>query len=327
MNKNDVTLKPTRLRTHPHTTRSRLMLEVASQLVNRKDFPYLQARVSLREQGAGEWPVTLFASDSPATIEEVADGRVQFGIINPSMILKLAALGNAPFKAAIPLRVIAVLPSLDAMLFAVNQETNLKSLRDVRARKFPLRLSLRAQSDHSLHVIVNHVLEAAGFSLEDIVSWGGQVRYDAGMAYGANRIGAMQRGEIDAIFDEGASAWGNMALELGMNFLSLDQSMLERLESLGLRRGLIQQKYFPKLAADVPTLDFSGWPIYTHRDTPDVMVADFCRALEESKERIPWAQQAPLPLAQMVRDTPEGHLEVPLHPAAERFWREHGYLA
>jgi TRAP-type uncharacterized transport system substrate-binding protein len=28
----------------------------------------------------------------------------------------------------------------------------------------------------------------------------------------------------------------------------------------------------------------------------------------------------------MVRDTPEGHLEVPLHTAAERFWRECGYL-
>ena len=28
----------------------------------------------------------------------------------------------------------------------------------------------------------------------------------------------------------------------------------------------------------------------------------------------------------MVRDTPEGHLEVPLHPAAERFWRQCGYL-
>jgi TRAP-type uncharacterized transport system substrate-binding protein len=32
------------------------------------------------------------------------------------------------------------------------------------------------------------------------------------------------------------------------------------------------------------------------------------------------------PLEQMVRDTPEGHLEVPLHAAAERFWRERGYL-
>ena len=326
MSKNEFTLKPTRLRTHPHTTRSRLMLEVASQLVNRKDFPYLQARVNLREQGAGEWPMTLFASDSPATIQEVADGRVQFAIINPSMMLKLAALGSAPFKEAIPLRVIAVLPSLDSMLFAVKQETGLKSFGDIRERKFPLRVSLRAQPDHSLHVIVNHVLTVAGFSLDDMVSWGGEVRYDAGMAYGPNRIGAMQRGEIDAIFDEGAGAWGNMALELGMNFLSLDEDMLKGLESVGLRRGLIQQKYFPKLTADLPTLDFSGWPIYTHRDTADAMVADFCRALDESKERIPWAQEAPLPLAQMVRDTPEGHLEVPLHPAAERFWRQCGYL-
>jgi len=326
MSKDDTILKPTRLRTHPHTTRSRLMLEVASQLVNRKDFPYLQARVSLREQGAGEWPLTLFASDSPATVQEVADGRVQFAIINPSMMLKLAALGSAPFTEAIPLRVIAVLPSLDSMLFAVKQETGLKSFGDIRARKFPLRVSLRAQPDHSLHVIVNHVLAVAGFSLDDIVSWGGEVRHDAGMAYGPNRIGAMQRGEIDAIFDEGAGAWGNMALELGMNFLSLDEDILKGLESVGLRRGLIQQKYFPKLTADVPTLDFSGWPIYTHRDTPDGTVMDFCRALDESKDRIPWAQEAPLPLAQMVRNTPEGHLEVPLHPAAERFWRQCGYL-
>ncbi len=326
MNKDEITLTPTRLRTHPHTTRSRLMLEVASQLVKRKDFPYLQARVSLREQGAGEWPMTLFASDSPATVQEVAAGRVQFAIINPSMMLKLAALGSAPFKEAIPLRVIAVLPSLDSMLFAVKQETGLKSFSDILARKFPLRVSLRAQPDHSLHVIVDHVLAVAGFSLDDIVSWGGEVRYDAGMAYGPNRIGAMQRGEIDAIFDEGASAWGNMALALGMNFLSLGEDMLKTLESVGLRRGLIEQRYFPKLASDVPTLDFSGWPIYTHRDTPDTMVADFCRALEESKERIPWAEEAPLPLAQMVRDTREGHLEVPLHPAAQRFWRQCGYL-
>ena len=54
---------------------------------------------------------------------------------------------------------------------------------------------------------------------------------------------------------------------------------------------------------------------------------DFCRALEASKDRIPWAEDAPLPLARMVRDTPEGHLEVPLHPAAERFWQERGYLS
>jgi len=326
MSKNEFTLKPTRMRTHPHTTRSRLMLEVASELVNRRDWPYLQTRISLREQGSNEWPVTLFASDSPAAIPEVASGKTQFAIINPSMILKLAALGSAPFNAPLPLRAIAVLPSLDQMVFAVSTDTGLKSFADIRARRFPLKVSLRGQPDHSLHIITNHVLAAAGFTLEDIISWGGEVRYDRGMAYGANRIGAVQRGEIHAIFDEGASTWGNMALELGMNFLSLDETLLTRLESIGLRRGLIEQKNFSKLHADVATLDFSGWPIYTHGDTPDLLVRDFCRALDASKDRIPWAEDAPLPLAQMVRDTPEGHLEVPLHPAAEKFWRERGYL-
>ena len=326
MSKNDLTLKLTRMRTHPHTTRSRLMLEVASELVNCGDWPYLQARINLREQGSNEWPLTLFASDSPAAIHEVASGKVQFAMINPGMILKLAALGSAPFKEPIPLRIIAILPALDQMVFAVKQATGLKSIIDIRDRKFPLKLSLRGQPDHSLQVIISHVCAAAGFSLDDIVNWGGEVRYNRGMAYGADRIGAVERGEIHAIFDEGASAWGNLALELGMTFLSLEESILQRLESVGLRRGLIEKKKFPKLSADVPTLDFSGWPIYTHRDTPDMLVSDFCRALDASKDRIPWAEEAPLPLAQMVRDTPEGHLEVPLHPAAEKFWREQGYL-
>jgi TRAP-type uncharacterized transport system substrate-binding protein len=319
-------LKPTRMRTHPHTTRSRLMLEVASELVNRRDWPYLQARVSLREQGSGEWPVNLFASDSPAALHEVASGKVQFAIINPSMILKLAALGSSPFKEPIALRSIAVLPSCDQMLFAVKQETGLKSITDIRERRFPLKVSLRGQPDHSLHIIVNHLMAAAGFSFDDIVSWGGEVRYDAGMAYGPKRIGAVQRDEIHAIFDEGASTWGNMALELGMTFLSLDENLLQRLETAGLRRGLIKRKNFPRLADDVATLDFSGWPIYTHPDTSEALVTDFCRALKASKDRIPWAEEGPLPLDRMVQDSAEGHLEVPLHPAAERFWRECGYI-
>ena len=334
MSSKEILLKPTRMRTHPHTTRSRLMLEVASELVNRRDWPYLQARVSLRAQGGDDWPVTLFGSDSPAAIWEVASGKVQFAIINPSMILKLAALGSAPFTEPLPLRAPEAwrgdcpraTRAEPQMIFAVTEQTGLKSFKDIRDRRFPLKVSLRGQPDHSLHVITNHVLSAAGFSLDDIISWGGEVRYDAGMPYGPNRIGAVQRGEIHAVFDEGASTWGNMALELGMTFLPLDAEPMKHLERLGLRSGLIERTNFPKLICDVPSIDFSGWPIYTREDTPDGLVTDFCRALEASKDRIPWAQDAPLPLAQMVRDTPEGHLEVPLHAAAERFWKERRYL-
>ena len=127
------------------------------------------------------------------------------------------------------------------------------------------------------------------------------------MPYGANRIGAVQRGEIDAVFDEGASTWGNMALELGMTFLALDEDLLQRLEILGLRRGLIERTNFPKLASDVPTLDLPG-------------------AGDEQRSHSLAQDALTTSLAQMVRDTPEGHLEVPLHPAAERFWQERGYI-
>jgi TRAP-type uncharacterized transport system substrate-binding protein len=326
MSNNEFTVKPAHMRVHPHTTRSRLMLEVAAALVNRRDWKWLQARISLREQGSSDWPLTLFGSDSPATIHEVAAGKVQFAIANPGMMLKMAALGSAPFGAPMALRIIAVLPSQDQMVFAVRQSAGLKTFRDIAERKFPLRLSLRGQPDHALHVIVNQVCTGVGFSLDDIVSWGGQIRHDRGMAYADNRMGAFQRGEIDAIFDEGASTWGNMALELGMTFLSLDESLLRRLEALGLRRGVIEKQQYAKLAGDIPTLDFSGWPIYTLASTPDPLVRDFCRALEESKERIPWERDEPLPLRQMVNDGAQGHLEVPLHPAAESYWRERGYL-
>jgi len=48
--------------------------------------------------------------------------------------------------------------------------------------------------------------------------------------------------------------------------------------------------------------------------------------LEARKDRILWQGQGPLPLEHMCRDTPEGPLDLPLHPAAERFWRAQGYL-
>ncbi len=36
--------------------------------------------------------------------------------------------------------------------------------------------------------------------------------------------------------------------------------------------------------------------------------------------------RGPLALDRMCRNTPETPLDIPLHPAAERFWRDRGYL-
>ena len=308
------------------TIRSRLILEVASELVDQPDWGYRQARVSLRTQGADDWPVTLFASDGPAAIAEVARGAVQVAIINPAGYLALASRGTGPFASAILLRAITVIPSPDQLAFAVTERTGLKSFHEIRERRYPLRVSMRGQKDHALHPIVNEVLIAAGFSLDDIISWGGQVRYDDGLPMKSNRFGAMQRGEVDMIIDEAVRSWITPAMESGMRILQLDESMLEKLEGLGLRRAMIPKARYSKLPDDVPTLDFSGFAVYTHANVPDAVITAVCAALEARKDKIGWQEPGPLPLNWMCRDTSDGPLVIPLHPAAEYFWRERGYL-
>ena len=88
----------------------------------------------------------------------------------------------------------------------------------------------------------------------------------------------------------------------------------------------MRKEIFPALPADVPTIDFSGWPIFVRADLSDERVTQNCAALIARKEVIAWQQPGPLPLSRMVRDEPDAPMGVPLHPAAERFWRAQGYL-
>jgi len=73
-------------------------------------------------------------------------------------------------------------------------------------------------------------------------------------------------------------------------------------------------------------VDFSGWPVFCLESTPDNMVRAFCAGLDNRKDRIPWYGEGPMRLDLMVKDTKEAPMLIPLHPAAEVFWRERGYL-
>jgi len=308
------------------TVRSGLMLEVAAELVGGYDWPMKQARINLREQGGESWGLSLFASDAPGTIDEVMRGEVQVGIVNPSAVLAMAYRGTGPFPEPLPVRAITVIPQFDQLGFAVARRTGLNSLRELAERRYPLRLSLRGQRDHSVHLVTNQVLAALGFSLDDITAWGGEVRYTSQLPNGPDRLGAVERGEMDAIFDEAMPTFGARALDTGMRFLRLDEAHLTQLEQIGLQRVAITREEYPALAEDVWTVDFSGWPVFVREDLDDGIVRAFCAALEARKDRIPWYGEGPLPLDQMCRDTRDGRLTTPLHPAAEAFWREQGYL-
>ena len=108
--------------------------------------------------------------------------------------------------------------------------------------------------------------------------------------------------------------------------LKLEDETLARLEEMGYRRDCLTRDQFPTLPEDVPTLDFSGWPVFVRNDADGDLVRCFCASLEARRAMIPWEGEGPLPLDIMCRDTPEAPLGVTLHPAAEAFWKDLGYL-
>ncbi|HLG70292.1 MAG TPA: TAXI family TRAP transporter solute-binding subunit [Chloroflexota bacterium] len=311
----------------PVETRSKLVLEVAAELVAHEDKPWRQAMVFIRDQGAeNPWSARLFGTDTPGGIDQVANGECDLAIINPSGPLTLAYRGTGPYKQPVPVRVITCIPSYDQFAFNVHPDTGLNDFEEIGEKRVPLRISVRGQQDHSVHFMLRHIMQAAGFSWEDLEGWGGKFVFQPGMPNNPGRVASYQKREVNAIFDEAVGLAMQAAEANGMKTLPLRESTVKKLEAMGYRRGIIEAKDYPWLKSDILSIDFSGWPVYCHENTPDDLVTAICEGLEERKDRIPWQGEGPLPLERMCFDTPEGPLDVPLHPAAERFWRARGYL-
>lgn len=310
--------------TPPVLSRSLMALELAAELVSHDTWPYLRAHVDLRARDFDTTGFTLFGSGSPDGIEEVAAGRAGLAMINPSAVLTMAYRGTGPFEKPLPVSVISILPSYDQIVLGVTERTGLRSFDDIREQRYPLRVSLRGPRENSVPLVANEICKAHGFTLEDIASWGGEVTYHRRLP-GA-RLPDIAKGECDAIFDEAVRQWVNEGAAEGMRFLEVEEDAMAKLTSLGLRRGMVLTSDFPNLKADFKAVDFSGFPVFTNTAVPDNEVRAICAALEARRDRIPWEGEGPLPLDRMCFDTREGPLDVPLHPAAEAYWRERGFL-
>ena len=294
-------------------------LEIAKGLALSDDPRFLQVKLQIQDAGADGGPLDLFGSDGPEGLRAVAERQVSMAIVNPSAMLTLAYRGTGPFDAPLPLRAVAVVPSYDLFVFAVSADTDLDSLDDVRERRYPLKISVRGQRNHSLHPILGCVLAAAGLSLKAIEDWGGSVYYQPGFN-SPQRIQMVRDGEINTIFDEAVYTWLEDAQKIGMRPLPLGARTVRELQTLGFRRNVIDKATYPLLAHDVETIDFSGFAVFVHADAPDEIVTRICASLDARRAEIPWEGFGPLPISHMCRDTPDGPLDVPLHPAAERYW-------
>ena len=173
--------------------------------------------------------------------------------------------------------------------------------------------------------MVYAALNASGFTLQDIRKWGGKIQAVSRPSH-PDRRAAIENGTINAVFDEGIKSWGQSALDAGFRYLPIEGPVLKRLQAMGYRSGVVPKSHFKGLALDVPTIDFSGWPMVVRADMPNDVAYALCEAIEARRKTIPTDNFKPLKIGQLCRNDYEAPYDVPLHPGARRFYRERGYL-
>jgi TRAP-type uncharacterized transport system substrate-binding protein len=307
--------------------RGKTLWEIGLHIAGNPATPYGGNRDMVITVGSGSGerfrPWLRLATGSAILAEGVVAGDVEAAFVNPSALLTQAYRGVGLFRAPLPVRIIASYPSWDRFVFAVHPRAGIRSLRDIRDKKYPLRVSVREDPTHSTLVLIEQAFGLHGFKLTDIEAWGGRI-VTCGGPSDIRRLDPLARGEIDAVFDEGIKVWLDEALAAGLQPIALAPAEFEAMGRLGWRRVVLPKARFPRLAHDVDTIDFSGWPLYASASLPDQVAYDICAALAAREAEIPFEKGTDGTAMQMVTETDSTPMDVPLHPGAERWRREHG---
>jgi TRAP-type uncharacterized transport system substrate-binding protein len=274
--------------------------------------------------------------------ELVDEGRYHMAMTSPTWLVETAVSGRGTRGFAerpMRLRAICVFPHFDQFAFAVRKDLGITSMRQIKEEKIPLRISTApTHLGHPTGWVLDIVLAEYGMSIEEIESWGGSVVYGdrqpnlmEKLPEGRlDRVTGMRNGVLNAVFDEALMTrpWKNIADTVDLTYLPIDEDVLDRMERKhGIRRAIMPKGSLRGVEDDIPTIDFSGHALFCHEDMPDELVYATIRGIDQQKSQIEslflpeQGLTGPVDLSTMWKDT-----FVPLHPGAERYYRERGYM-
>lgn len=259
----------------------------------------------------------------------VAEGRFHIAMSTPAWYVAMATEGKGPFEQSLPLRSIAVFPHNDRLALAVRRETGITSLRGIKERRLPLKISMPTREmNHPAGFVVDEIMAQYGFSQEDIESWGGEILRDRPRAQNSPDVVPVDP-RFDAVFDEAIITlrWKRLSEEYDLRFLAIDDDVCARCAAMAMRLGTLERGRLRGIDEDVPTIDFSGWAMYCREDMSEELGYLVAAALDSQHTAISARFQpgagltSAIDMHRAVQDVP-----VPLHAGAEAYYREKGYV-
>ncbi len=245
------------------------------------------------------------------------DGPIDFGVTGIDAVRRAYdGTANFPEGAFKNLRVIARIENPAYLMVAVTKESGLTDLREVRERRMPVRVLA------GVGTLVAPVLAYYGLTPKDVEALGGAI-------YAGNAL--LKNANFDVIIGSGVLAnnpegnmWYEMSSKKDLVFLALPDDLRQKLaREDGAQLVDIPFRYMRGVGdKPVPTVGTSGEAVYGRDDLPPEFAYDVAKGLDEQHGLLKWAV---VPFSYDPATVADGG-GVPLHPGAERYYRERGYL-
>jgi uncharacterized protein len=247
-------------------------------------------------------------------------GKVDFGVTNSHTLWRAYTGDGYEDGPQTHLRLIAYVEDVHLLQAAAKRSLGLRDLRQIADER--LKLTVLTERSYLLQPILAHY----GLTRDRLESWGGKLNEGFGGESGGNRE------DFDVIITAHGGLAGNIENDIlyeatqkfDLAFLEfapdLMRSVAERylLEIVPVPVGLLKG-----ITHQMKTLARNGQSVFGREDLDDEFAYTVAKVLDENRSKFKYLNR---PYYYDPRTVWKGIGGVPLHPGAERYYRQAGYL-
>ena len=267
-------------------------------------------------------------------IQLLRDGDAELALLNTRGLGSMAMRGVGLFDEPFPsLRALGTFPHYDWLMFCVDRSFGVRTFAELRERKPPIRLTTGyLDGDNAVGFCAVELLKRHGIDPAELERWGGGL-IPTGLF---ETFELIESGEANAICQEGvfSDSFRDLMRQRPMHYLQPEPRVIEELRAdWGWEPLTVPANFYVDQPEPLVALDYSAWPLCARADLDEelaytiaCMVLDYGSELNQKTltvgKRVNLSSGQPPVVPQEVVDTSP----VPLHPGAERLYRERGLL-
>lgn len=220
-------------------------------------------------------------------------------------------------------------PTLNEYHFVISKNCPINSFSEIRTKKYPLKLTTRTVGGVA-EIMTDNVFRFYGFNYDDIKKWGGSVTFTA---Y-STCFELLKDGRVEAYSGNHtypSALMTDLLRDRGgkMKWFSIDdENVLAKLEEAGMFKVVLPKGHYgPAFEKGIVSI-CGPEAIAVNANVPNELVYTMAKAICENAEFIRSSH------ASVSSFSPENAYKwlvrftkyVPLHPGAEKYFREKGYI-